>query len=169
MNRATVSFVIAIATTLSACDGFVGEIGLGKPEGPAIPIVQPDYVVLRAVTQESAPGLIAATAFGRTVYFPATERVLDLRHFDPRTARVDTGPNGTHVVFIGTTSEGDQLLGAWTEANLERQLGVFVDGRLISAPVIKSKITGGIILDGEFSKAEAEAVVARLLRGGAAV
>ena len=73
------------------------------------------------------------------------------------------------MVWIETTPEGSKLLGAWTSANLQKHLGIFLDNRLVAAPRIKSKIDGMIVIEDEFTKAQAEAVVARLKRGGAAV
>jgi preprotein translocase subunit SecD len=39
-----------------------------------------------------------------------------------------------YVISIQTTEEGDKLLGTKTSANPEKQLGIFVGNRLISAP-----------------------------------
>ncbi|HVT03316.1 MAG TPA: hypothetical protein VHL58_08065 [Thermoanaerobaculia bacterium] len=158
--------VALLALLFLSCNGFVGEANVEVPAGAPISIVDPEYVVLRPVTATATPGAIAATVFGQTVYFIPSERVLDLRHLDPRTAKVEERPVGTYVVSIGTTPEGDHLLGSWTSANIEKQLGVFVGDSLVSAPLIKSKITGMVILDGGFTRPQAEAVVERLRRGG---
>jgi hypothetical protein len=148
------------------CDGFVGEIHLDSPQGSSIAVVDPDYLVLRSVTSLATPGSATATIYGQTVHYQPTVRIMDLRHFDPRTAKLEEALPGTYAVSIQTTPEGDQRLGEWTSANLERQLGVFVDEKLISAPHIKSKITAMIVIEDDFTKAQAEEVVARLRRGG---
>jgi len=54
-----------------------------------------------------------------------------------------------------------------TSENLGKQLGVFVDNRRISAPVIKSPIDAMIVLEDEFNQSQAEAVMNRLHRGEA--
>ena len=58
--------------------------------------------------------------------------------------RNDTVPMATVNVGLPvsshTTTAGAELLRRWTRAHLDQQLGIFVDGRLISAPVIKSSI-----------------------------
>jgi len=151
---------------VAGCDGFVGELEVAR--GPKVAIVDADYLILRPILIAQGPGLTEATVDGQTVYYDPTTRIMDLRHFDPRTAKVEEFRPGTYVVSIETTPEGDQLLGTWTSANVKKQLGVFLDRRLISAPHIQSKITSIIVIEDELTKARAEAIVARLRRGGAA-
>lgn len=148
------------------CDGFVGDVQIGR--GPEIAIVDADYLILRPILPPQSPGSTTATVHGQTVCYDPTTRIMDLRHFDPRTAKVEEARAGTYVVSIETTPEGDRLLGTWTSANVQKQLGVFLDGRLIFAPHIQTKITGMIVIEDELTKARAEAIVARLRRGGAA-
>ncbi|HEV7242167.1 MAG TPA: hypothetical protein VGQ36_23250 [Thermoanaerobaculia bacterium] len=159
---------LLVVLLVLGCDGFVGEVRIDKPRGAPVAIADADYLILRPVSTAPGPGLTAATVHGQTVYYNPTTRIMDLRHLDPRTAKVDEGRAGTHVVPIETTPEGDRLLGTWTSANLEKQLGVFLDGRLISAPHIRTKITGMIVVEDELTKDRAEAILARLQRGGAA-
>ena len=158
----------ALAVLILSCNGYVGEVESQKPSGPPIPIVDPDYVILRPVSETPAPGFAPATVDNRTVYFNPKERIVDLRHFDPRTATVEAGPMNSFVVSIRTTPDGEKLLGAWTAANIHKRLGVFVGNQLISAPHVESRIDGGIVLDGGYQKTDAERVLARLRRGGAA-
>jgi preprotein translocase subunit SecD len=150
----------------ASCDGFVGEVTLKEPTGPPIAVVNADYVVLRPITSTITAGAVGDSLYGQTLYFIPSERILDLRHLDLRTAKIEE-QSGRYVVSIRTNPEGDQLVGAWTSANLEKRLGVFLDGRLVEAPVIKSRIAGMIVIDGDFTKSQADAVLARLRRGGA--
>ena len=160
------SSAIAIVLLVVGCNGFVGEVQVDAPQGPPITIVDADYLILRPIAPAD-PGLTAATVHGQTVYYDPATRIMDLRHFDPRTAKVEEALAGTYVVWIETTPEGDGLLGTWTSANVQKQLGVFVDGRLISAPHVQTKISGMIVIEDELTKDRAEAIVARLRRGGA--
>jgi preprotein translocase subunit SecD len=57
--------------------------------------------------------------------------------------------------------------GSWTATHLNQQLGVFVDHRLVDAPVIKGVIDSIIAINGQFTRAQAEEVKRRLLHGGA--
>jgi len=161
-KRAVVSILF-----LAACNGFVGKATVEKPSEAPVAVVNANYVILRPVSPQPSPGAASANIYGRIVYFQPSERILDLRHLDLRTARLEqSGPKGWYIIAVNTTPVGNNLLRAWTSANVEKQLGVFVDERLISAPVIKSPITDMIILDGEFTREQAEAVLKRLLGGG---
>jgi len=154
---------------LAGCNGFVGEISTEKPSGPAIVVVNPNYVLLRPVTSLETQGLASAPVYGQTVYFRPEERILDLTNLDLRTAKVEIrhGTPERYIVAVQTNPVGKQLLHEWTSAHIEKQVGVFIDGQLISAPIIESPIDEMIVLDGDFTKAQAESVVARLRHGGA--
>jgi preprotein translocase subunit SecD len=151
------------------CDSFVGEAEVTEAVAPAVAIVDANYVVLRPVSDRATSNSLASSVGDQTVYFDPADSIIDLRHFDPTTAVVEPTREDDFVVLIATTAEGSKLLGAWTSANLRKQLGVFVDGRLVSAPWVETTITSAMIIDGDFSKPEAEAVLARIRRGGAAV
>lgn len=73
----------------------------------------------------------------------------------------------TPIVTIQFNPEGAQLFAELTEANIGKQIAIFVGGELISAPVVNTKITGGeAIIQGQFSIEEAEEL-ARDLNTGA--
>jgi preprotein translocase subunit SecD len=162
---------------LSACDRFLrhGEVKVERALGPPIAVVEPAFVVLRPVSQTKTPETnMEASVYGQTVYFTSAT-VLDLSHFDLRTAECvtpeGTGPSSSstkRVVFLGTTQAGGEILSRWTEENIGKQIGVFLDGKLISAPIIQSRIEDTIVLDAGFTAEQAAVVVARLRRGGAA-
>jgi preprotein translocase subunit SecD len=158
-----------LTLVLLTCNRFADEAKGGAQAGAPIKIVDSNYVVVRPVYDTAMPGSVTSTVYGHDVWFLPSERILDLRNLDARTAKVSTSPDGTFMVWIETTPEGSKLLGAWTSANLQKHLGIFLDNRLVAAPRIKSKIDGMIVIEDEFTKAQAEAVVARLKRGGAAV
>jgi preprotein translocase subunit SecD len=84
-------------------------------------------------------GAVGDSVYGQTFYFIPSERILDLRHLDLRTAKIEE-QSGRYAVSISTNPAGNQLLGAWTSANLEKRLGVILDGRLVDAPVIKRRL-----------------------------
>tara|TARA_B100000508_G_scaffold140255_2_gene140697 strand:- start:2792 stop:4243 length:1452 start_codon:yes stop_codon:yes gene_type:complete len=60
------------------------------------------------------------------------------------------------LVAVRFTDEGKDLFGEITRNNVGRQLGIFLDGELLSAPVINEPITGGTaIISGGFTPEEA--------------
>jgi len=161
--------IVFLLLAAGACNGFVGEVHIDKPKRSPIRVIDPDYVILRPVSHAEQPGAISGTIYGRTIYYRPTDRIMDLRHFDLRTAKLEqSGPAEEYVVALHTTPQGNELLRSWTSRNIGKQLGVFVGGRLIDAPRIKTPITDMIVLEGSFSKSQAEDILARLHRGGAA-
>lgn len=157
--------------SLAGCDGFVGEVSLPIPVGPRIAVVNPDYLVLRPVTKNATAGAESGVVYGQTLYFQRSDRLLDLSHFDLRTAALAEhfGPSSgdTCPISVSTTPAGSQALHQWTSAHVGQQLGIFLDGRLIAAPFIESPLSDMIVVDGDFTKPEAEAVLGRLRQGGA--
>lgn len=144
-----------------------------QPRLPAIThsntrtVVNPDYVVLRPVQVNPSAGSVSAGVTGRRLYFKPSERILDLRQLAVETASIQNSPYGTFLVIIQTTPEGTNFLGDWTAHHLNEHLGIFLDNRLISAPVIKSRIDDMIVIDGNFTRPQADAIVNRIRHGGA--
>jgi preprotein translocase subunit SecD len=70
------------------------------------------------------------------------------------------------VVRVDFNEEGKKLFGDITSANVGRQLAIFLDGQLVSAPVIQEKITDGTaIISGNFTAEYAREVVRNLNLG----
>jgi len=99
-------------------------------------------------------------------------------------AFADTGLTGKFITsaslqFIGTTAlasqpvvqvtfngEGTKLFGDITSKNIGRNLGIFLDGALISAPVIQDAITDGKpIISGNFTPQSAKELATNLNLG----
>jgi len=72
----------------------------------------------------------------------------------------------TPTVRVDFNSEGAKLFGDITSANVGRELGIFLDGKLLSAPVIQDKITDGTaIISGNFTAETARDMVRNLNLG----
>ena len=70
------------------------------------------------------------------------------------------------LVAVRFTSEGSDLFAEITRAHVGEQLGIFLDGELISAPVINEAITGGTaIISGGFTPEEARDLAQNLSFG----
>ncbi len=133
---------------------------------PAVAAPNPQYLVVRPMSAERFPGAREAVAYDRPLYFSETEVIVDLSDMQFQTAEASEGSGGTHVIFVNTNAAGDEKLRTWTTANVGKTLGIFLDGRLISAPTIETPISGTIILEGGFSAEQARQVVERIRRGG---
>lgn len=70
------------------------------------------------------------------------------------------------LVSVHFTEEGAQLFADITREHVGEQLGIFLDGELLSAPVINEPITGGTaVISGGFSPEEARALAQNLSFG----
>lgn len=70
------------------------------------------------------------------------------------------------VVRLQFDNDGAKLFGELTTANVGKQIGIFLDGNLISSPVVQQPITDGTaIITGNFSTDEAKALATRLNSG----
>jgi preprotein translocase subunit SecD len=88
--------------------------------------------------------------------------VSDLRHARPETA---TFGGGYQVAFTLNPNATEKFR-EWTKANTGVYLAFVLDGVVVSASVVKSEISSGNgIINGAFTKEEAENLSAKLNRG----
>lgn len=70
------------------------------------------------------------------------------------------------TVALDFNDEGAKLFESITERNIDKQVAIFLDGEIISAPVVRSKITGGrAIISGNFDIRNAKLLAQRLNAG----
>ncbi len=69
-------------------------------------------------------------------------------------------------VSIQFDSDGAKIFEELTKRNIEKQLGIYLDGLPISAPVVREAISGGsAVISGKFTIAESKKLVERLNAG----
>ncbi len=70
------------------------------------------------------------------------------------------------VVLVSFNAEGTKLFGEITSQNVGRQLGIFLDGRLLSAPTIQERIDNGqALISGNFTAQSAKDLATNLNLG----
>ncbi|HEX6159253.1 MAG TPA: protein translocase subunit SecD, partial [Thermoanaerobaculia bacterium] len=112
------------------------------------------------------PGASAVAAGERptTVYY-VTRRVPAVTGRDLRNARTSLDENSRPAVSFSLNNEGAAKFGAFTGANINRQLAIVLDNRINTAPNINSRIDNEGIIEGQFT-AQAAADLALVLRSG---
>ncbi len=90
-----------------------------------------------------------------------TGRFIDRAQLDFRSAIPgDMAPGREPTVVVNFNREGTQLFGEITGAHVGQQLAIFLDGELLSQPVIQEAIRGGAAtISGNFSSTEARELV----------
>ncbi len=121
--------------------------------------VPPDIQLIPGV-MPAAPGQPATTA----VY--AVRRIPAVTGRDLRTARPTLDENNRPAVSFSLNSEGARKFGAFTQANIGRQLAIVLDGRIASAPTIQGRIDDEGRITGNFTNQEAQDL-SLTLRSGA--
>lgn len=82
-------------------------------------------------------------------------------------AEVTTDQNGQTAIGFRFDGSGARRFGEATAANIGKPFAIILDGKVISAPTIRSAITGGTgVIEGSFTIAQASEMV-NLLNGGA--
>jgi preprotein translocase subunit SecD len=90
----------------------------------------------------------------------------DVTGRDLKTARPGLGQFNDPIVEFSLTPEGAQKFGALTGANTGQGLAIVLDNRVVSAPVIRSRITDNGIIEGNFTQQEVQDL-STVLRSGA--
>ena len=85
---------------------------------------------------------------------------------DLKTARPGLGQFNDPIVEFSLTPEGSAKFGELTGNNVGKPLAIVLDGRVVSAPRINSRITDNGLIEGGFSQQEAQDL-ATVLRSGA--
>lgn len=104
---------------------------------------------------------IATTSPGFDEYWDVgfTGRFIEHAQLDFRSA-VGTGAGSEPTVVVNFNSEGTALFAELTRTYTGEQLAIFLDGELLSQPVIQEEISGGAAtISGNFDAAEARELV----------
>ena len=123
--------------------------------------------VLPAGTEilETRAATIGAATEAATYY--RVQKSVEVSGRDVKSASATIDDNAQPAVGFALSADGARRFAALTKANPGRQLAIVLDGRIESAPVVETPITGGEgIIQGRFSVREA-ADLALVLRSGA--
>lgn len=71
------------------------------------------------------------------------------------------GPEGDSI-SVSFDSEGAGIMAALTQANVNRQLAIIMDGEVLSAPVINEPFSNGCLITGNFTQESATALASAL-------
>ena len=120
-------------------------------------------IEFRLAESEPASGLTEATygPTGESVFVHA-EAVLTNEHVE---SAVVSTRQGRSVVEITLTDGGSERLARFTREHVGKYMAMLLDGKLLSAPIIRAPITGNrAVIDGGFSEEEAQRVAQGITR-----
>ena len=162
-------FWMALALGTSVLAAFACQ----RQQAARVPVVvrNPDYLVLRPIRR--APDAehtirVDLPYPGAGFGFASSAALLDLNSFEVGAAAFAGGRTsivGEATIWLPLTPEGSRRLESWSANPGEDSLGIFLKGKLIAAPQVKSTISGGIPLR-VANKSEGDRVLRELKNGG---
>jgi preprotein translocase subunit SecD len=123
-------------------------------------VVPQDMQIMPGTSESLEPG-----ARPTTVYY-VVRRVSAVTGRDLRNSRPTLDENSRPAVSFSLNQEGASKFGAFTQANVNRQLAIVLDNRVFSAPRIETRIDNEGRITGNFTQQEA-ADLSLVLRSGA--
>jgi len=111
----------------------------------------PDVEILEGDRRDDTP---QHNIVGKSYYAVDKRRTVTGR--DLRNASPGRGQFGNFVVEFTLTPDGSQTFGQLTGQNVGSGLAIVLDGRVITAPVVKSRITDRGQIEGNFDQQEAQ-------------
>jgi preprotein translocase subunit SecD len=140
---------------------------------PAHVIVRnPDYLVVRSIKREADAehtDRVELPYSGAGYGFASDSALLDLNSVNLGAVTFAGGRTsvaGEATLWLPLTPEASRRLETWSTEHAGDYLGVFLKGKLVAAPQVKSRIGGGIPLR-VTSKSEGDLVIRELRNGGA--
>ncbi|MBP6881754.1 MAG: protein translocase subunit SecD [Candidatus Pacebacteria bacterium] len=125
---------------------------------------------LSTATSSAASGTTQAVEGGTTSELPFADTGLTGRYLKTANMEFAGGQTGQvanePLVSVSFNDEGAKLFADITRAHVGEQLGIFLDGELLSAPTINEAIVGGTaIISGDFTMEEARSLAENLSFG----
>lgn len=137
----------------------VACIGMSLPLASARLDEKPKVKVeFRRAEAKAAEGLTEAIVEGTTekVYLHKTAAATNA---DIAAARSAEDDNKKPVIEIEFTKEGAKKMAALSEAQKNKRIAILIDGKVVSAPVVRAKFSTHAQITGNFTKEEVEKLV----------
>ena len=139
------------------------------PEGSLVKTSMGQTVQVGQQTPETVPSQTeAAPTESQPTPVPTEEKVWNtvMTGADLKTVSVTRNNLGKPVVAFELTAQGQKIFADFTSKNVGKYLGIVLDKKVISAPVINTAITEGSgIIEGSFSVEQANALAIQLRYG----
>lgn len=142
--------------------GVAAQPGTGQAPPPNKPAPFQLQMVLEQPNGEAeAMTNNASGGRGETLYVQKTP-LMDYTAISSATVTKNTS-TGIPQIDVEFSDVGRELFAQITKENLNKRLAIVLDGQLLSAPVIRSEVTGGKVqLTGDFTEEEARNLAAKI-------
>ncbi len=154
----------AITQVINIMQKRVNEMGLTEP------IIQREganRIIIELPGERDPQKAIETIGKTAVLEFKDEEGNVKLTGEDLKNAKEQMGQNKQPLVALQFTDEGGKKFGDLTSQNIGRHIGIYLDGELLTNPVVNEAITGGQpVITGQRTLEEAKDL-AILLRSGA--
>jgi hypothetical protein len=116
---------------------------------------------VRLAEERPAQGLRAVSTAGRTIFLHEEAVVTNSDIVGARMSSADTA--STFNVTVTFSADGAAKMLQATEQHIGRPMAILIDGEIVMAPVVRAPITSSAVITGDFSRAEAERIVAGII------
>ncbi len=160
-NKVTIE---AVNQVINIMQKRINEMGLTEP------IIQREggnRIIIELPGEKDPQKAIETIGKTAVLEFKNEEGVVCLTGEDLKDAREQMGQGQSPVVALQFTDAGGDKFAELTSANIGRHIGIYLDGELLTNPVVNDAITGGsAVITGQRTLEEAKDL-AILLRSGA--
>lgn len=168
MTWLKIKFAVGVGTAVILAGGVTTIALSGDGRAGAVGLAASAFqmrIVLDKASADSEP-LVSSTTNTEGRVFQETlnvqKRVL-LDQSAIQSTLVSTNPFGGRQIDFVLTPKGREQFAKVTRENIGRRLAIVIDGKVITAPVIRAEISGGRgVISGSFTEAEAKALAARI-------
>ena len=160
----------AAASSAPASDGAVADPS-ADPDAPAVTQDEATAAYATLTCDTTSPGEVdrpedyvaACSKDGQAKYLlgPAVVEGTDVTDATPGTRQ----GTGEWIVQLDFNDKGTAAWAEYTAANIGKQVGITLDGKVISAPTINSAINGGTEISGSFDQTSATELANQLKYG----
>lgn len=160
-NKVTIE---AVNQVINIMQKRINEMGLTEP------IIQREggnRIIIELPGEKDPQKAIETIGKTAVLEFKNEEGTVCLTGEDLKDAREQMGQNQSPVVALQFTDAGGEKFAELTSTNIGRHIGIYLDGELLTNPVVNDAITGGsAVITGQRTLEEAKDL-AILLRSGA--
>jgi preprotein translocase subunit SecD len=136
----------------------VAGLGLSLPIAWSRPDEKKVVVEFRRAETKPADGLAEAVIAGTTqkVYIPKTA---DATTADIAGAKAALDGGGNPAIDITFTKEGAKKMAALSEKHRDKPLAILINGKVVSAPIVRVKFSEQAQITGSFTQEEVDTLV----------
>src|SRR5690348_4531406 len=120
---------------------------------------------IRMAESNPAPGLQKAKVSDSSRYVYLHNEVIVSNNDIAAVEVVEAGGPSQYGISVKLNGAGADKLRQATEAHIGKPLAILLDGQVVMAPVVRSSVGGSAMLTGHYTKAEAQNIADRIIRG----